>query len=282
MQGIHPVTQRGDGCRLKGELRKEHRRTNHRKRTCMIEADKNNAAQTEERPLKIKICGLTLPGNVEAVSALKPDFAGFIFHPGSKRYVGEHPDPALFRIPEERTAKVGVFVDEPVPRVKKLFESYLLDLVQLHGSESPEYCRELVDAGVPVIKAVHVGQSGTDLQDRQGNLQDAFDALHLDRYWGAAHYLLFDSGSSGSGGSGKQFDWSLLSGRNIPLPFLLGGGIGPEDATALRQFAHPSLFGVDLNSRFESSPGIKDPELLRLFMEKLRKQDQGNETPWET
>lgn len=224
-----------------------------------------------ERPLKIKICGLTEPRNIEEVSALEPDFAGYIFVKGSRRFVGGHPDPALFRIPCEHTARVGVFVNETVDGVRKIFETCLLDLVQLHGSESPAYCQQLVDAGIPVIKVVHAGFLHDIRQKHEGGRQKDRAAGLPDHYLGVAHYLLFDSGKSGSGGSGQPFDWSLLGEQSIPLPFLLGGGIGPMDAPRIRQLGHSALFGVDLNSRFECSPGIKDASLLRPFMEEIRK-----------
>ncbi len=233
--------------------------------------------QADGRPLKIKVCGLTRPSNVEEVSSLQPDFAGFIFYPGSKRYVGDHPDPALFRIPSEGTARVGIFVNERVSRVRELFESCALDLVQLHGSEPLTYCRELIDAGIPVIKVIHAGHQGS-VGPREGEQRSALEGETLNRYCGMAHYLLFDSGRSGSGGSGKPFDWGQLDDLSVPLPFLLGGGIGPEDAGRIRELSHPSLYGVDLNSRFETSPGIKDAELLRIFMERLREPYWRNET----
>jgi phosphoribosylanthranilate isomerase len=243
----------------------------------MIAESSKSDLQAAGRPLKIKVCGLTRPSNVEEISSLQPDFAGFIFYPGSRRYVGDHPDPALFRIPAEGTARVGVFVNEPVSRVRRLFESCLLDLVQLHGSEPVAYCRELIDAGIPVIRAIHAGYQSSD-GSQEGDRKGALDLEQLDRFCGAAHYLLFDSGKSGTGGSGKPFDWHLLDDLNVPLPFLLGGGIGPDDADRIREFPHPSLFGVDLNSRFETSPGIKDAELLGIFMERLREPYKRNET----
>ena len=224
------------------------------------------------RPLKVKICGLMQPGNVEEVCALDPDFMGYIFVPGSPRYVGEAPDPALFRIPGAGSARVGVFVDEPVTRVRKLFESCPLDLVQLHGSESPAYCRELTDAGIPLIKAIHAGGKGKALLRDTGAARIRSGGTNLPSdFVGVVHYLLFDSGSSGSGGSGIPFDWSLLGQMDISLPFLLGGGIGPEDAERVRRLGHPALSGVDLNSRFELSPGIKDVKLLKPFIDAIRK-----------
>jgi phosphoribosylanthranilate isomerase len=217
----------------------------------------------KSRPIKIKVCGMLDPANLAEVCLLSPDFVGYIFYPGSKRYVGNHPDPALFRIPGEGTAKVGVFVDEELSGVARRFEQCQLDLVQLHGTESPGYCRDLVEEGIPVIKVFHPenplrekgrGTEGLDMKD----------------YAEAVHYFLFDSGRSGEGGSGHQLDWELLRSCDIPLPFLLGGGIGPDDAGRLKALDLENLFGVDVNSRFESSPGIKDAGLLSRFIEEIR------------
>jgi phosphoribosylanthranilate isomerase len=208
-----------------------------------------------ERPVKIKVCGLLHPGNIEEVCALEPDFAGYIFYPDSQRYVGENPDPAIFMIPGDGTARVGVFVNEEIPAIRNMFDRYLLDLVQLHGNESPGYCMQLVEAGIPVIKA---------LNPHSAEMEGC-------AYGEVVHYLLYDNPGDGYGGSGQKFDWNLLNGIDIPLPFLVGGGIGPGDAELVRELGHPSLFGVDLNSRFETSPGVKDAGLLKQFIDEIRR-----------
>ena len=203
------------------------------------------------------------PANLTEICRLDPDFVGYIFFPGSKRFVGQHPDPALFRIPGEGTAKVGVFVNEELAEVVRRFEQCQLDLVQLHGAESPGYCRDLVEEGIPVIKVFHpenpVGKKGRGPEE--ANMED---------YREAAHYFLLDSGGSGEGGSGHQLNWELLGKNDIPLPFLLGGGIGPDDASRLKALALENLFGVDVNSRFESSPGIKNAGLVSRFIYEIR------------
>jgi len=216
-----------------------------------------------KRPVKIKVCGLRDPGNIEAVSALSPDFAGYIFFPGSPRYVGEKPDPSIFRIPGDGTARVGVFVDGELSEVRRIFETCWLDLVQLHGRESPEYCRQLTDAGIPVIKTLFPSEMGGG-----DNMQEGWSILK--RYTEVGHYLLFDSGTGGSGGTGHPFDWELLREISPPVPFLVGGGVGPGDAGKVKRMGHPSFFGVDVNSRFETSPGMKDPRLLARFINQIR------------
>jgi phosphoribosylanthranilate isomerase len=206
--------------------------------------------------MKIKVCGMKSARNLEQVCALEPDFVGYIFYPGSKRFVGESPDPALFHIPGAGIQKVGVFVNETISFVLGAFESKHLHLVQLHGNESPEYCSVLSAEGVPVIKAL---DAHTD------------EAL-LEEYTEWVSYFLFDTTGPDYGGTGQKFNWDLLRKIHTSLPFLLGGGISPGDAGAVLDLDHAGLLGVDLNSRFEVSPGVKDVEKLKEFMLKIKKQ----------
>ena len=196
------------------------------------------------------------PENILEVCALKPDFVGYIFYAGSKRYVGDTPDPAIFRIPERETAKVGVFVNEELSVVKKSCELYHLDLVQLHGNESPQYCQSLNKAGISVIKAL--------------NPYNIHGGRSLDEYKGAVQYFLFDTPGKEFGGTGRKFDWDLLSGLSTPQPFLLSGGIGPADAMAIVELDLPGLIGIDVNSKFESYPGMKNKILLEDFIKEIR------------
>lgn len=205
--------------------------------------------------IKIKVCGMRDPLNLEQLCTLAPEYVGFIFYPGSKRFVGEHPDPALFRIPGPAVKKVGVFVDEKLPRVRKAIEFCGLDAVQLHGHESVEYCRLLSTPGLEVIKVL----------DPSG-----FRA-ELETYGHLVNYFLFDSAGAGSGGSGQKFSWKLLDDLSLPAPFFLSGGIGPGDAVSLRSLDLPGLMGVDVNSRFELSPGMKDMDRLKEFFNEIRK-----------
>ncbi len=207
--------------------------------------------------LKIKVCGMLNPANLEEVCSLAPDFIGYIFYRASKRYVGDQPDPALFSIPENRMQRVGVFVNEPLMPLKQIVESGWLDMVQLHGSETPEYCKALVNEGVHVIKALD--------PDLLGN-QEALKA-----YYGVAHYLLFDTPGEAYGGTGRKFNWDMLEGYSLPVPFLLSGGIGPEDGPAVRELDQLWFHGVDVNSRFELEPGIKNVKQLEGFIREIRK-----------
>ncbi len=204
--------------------------------------------------MKIKVCGMRNPGNLEQVCALRPDFVGFIFYSGSKRFVGDSPDRALFRIPSPEIQKVGVFVNESMSTVKKAFNRFALHLVQLHGNESPDYCSRLSQEGIPVIKA----------------LDARADLALMEAYREHVKYFLFDTPDPGYGGTGRKFDWSLLKGIPASLSFLLGGGIGPGDEAGVLNLDHQGMLGVDLNSRFEVTPGFKDVKKLNAFMATLK------------
>lgn len=202
--------------------------------------------------MQIKVCGMRIPENLEKVCALGPDYVGYIFYPGSKRFVGNKPDPALFRLPPPSIIKVGVFVNEQISRIKELQKEHKLDMVQLHGNESATYCRELLDAGIQVIKALNPDSSWEEYAD-------------------AVPFFLFDTPDPGWGGTGKKFDWNLITKRSIPRPFLLSGGIGPEDAGVVRELEHENFRGIDINSQFELSPGEKDIQRLKRFITEIRK-----------
>lgn len=196
------------------------------------------------------------PENIREVNTLKPDFIGYIFFPASKRYVGDQPDPAIFRIPDRGIEKVGVFVNEDFSEVKRCFEKYHLDMIQLHGTESPQYCRELNSAGIPVIKVL--------------NPMSLHDGKNLHEYGEIVKYFLIDTPGEGFGGTGQKFDWALLNSLSFPVPFLLSGGIGPQDYAPVRQIDHADLFGIDVNSKFELAPGRKDFGLLKDFVQEMR------------
>jgi len=205
--------------------------------------------------MQIKVCGMREPLNLEQVCALLPEYVGFIFYPRSKRFVGTHPDPALFEIPGPAIKKVGVFVDEELSLVRKTVEIYGLEAVQLHGGESADYCRQLSGETVEVIKAV----------DPHGPFPE------LERFMEVVDHFLFDSAGAGYGGSGQKFDWKLLEDLPLSASFLLSGGIGPGDADPIRSLHFQGLMGVDINSRFELSPGLKDIARLKKFVIEIRK-----------
>jgi len=198
--------------------------------------------------MSIKVCGMTDGRNIKAAEALGADLIGLIFYPASPRHVSIVPD----YLPED-ALRVGVFVNASESEILEKVVKYGLDMVQLHGNESPEFCARLDGRGVGVIKAF--------------SLSSASDLSTTAAYEGVCRYYLFDTPTVGYGGSGRRFDWSLLQSYDGKTPFFLSGGIGPDSATALSEFTHPMLAGYDLNSRFEIEPGIKDIALLRHFLE---------------
>lgn len=201
--------------------------------------------------MRVKVCGMNFPDNVVAVDALGVDLLGFVFYPNSPRCVATPPE----KLPPTRAKRVGVFVDQDEDEILSAVGRYGLDGVQLHGAESPDFCRRLrrsLPPGTLLVKAVGVASS-----------EDLTTAL---AYEEVADCLLFDTRCATHGGSGRRFDWSLLSRYRGNLPFLLSGGLGPGDEERVRSFHHPRCQGVDLNSRFELSPGIKDVAVLARFL----------------
>lgn len=201
----------------------------------------------------IKICGMRDAENIQAVEQLGVDWMGFIFYPGSSRYVGKE----LNYIPE-KVKRVGVFVDELPERIGEIASKNRLQIIQLHGSESPATCRTMQDAGFTVVKAFGMESD------------KPFPASLVEQYMGSCDYFIFDTRTALHGGSGKKFHWELLSSYRGETPFLLSGGIGPDDAAAIREFTHPQFMGIDLNSGFETSPAIKECTSLQNFIKTIR------------
>lgn len=200
----------------------------------------------------IKVCGMRDEHNIRAVELLDIDWMGFIFYPLSSRYVGEQ----LSYLPEKVT-RVGVFVNEQPEIVRKRAEQSRLQILQLHGKESPAYCRELKKQGYRVIKAFGI------------ETDQPFPTENVQRYEGSCDYFLFDTKTPMHGGSGQKFNWELLNDYRGTIPFLISGGLSPGDAEVIKAFSHPQLMGVDLNSGFETSPAVKDTTLLQTFIEQL-------------
>lgn len=201
----------------------------------------------------IKICGMRDAENIRAVEQLGVDWMGFIFYPGSSRYVGEK----LSYIPE-MVKRVGVFVDELPVRIREIALKNRLQIIQLHGSESPETCHSMQDAGFTMIKAFGLESD------------KPFPVNLVEQYGGSCDYFIFDTRTALHGGSGKKFRWELLSSYRGDTPFLLSGGIGPDDAEAIKEFSHPQFIGIDLNSAFETAPAKKEPTRLQNFIKTIR------------
>lgn len=196
------------------------------------------------------------PSNISGVVAVHPDFVGFIFYPKSKRFVGFDALPEVLEMIPDSVKKVGVFVDETAEKILEVSANWDLQLVQLHGNESPEFCKQLQASGLMVLKAFSVDES--------------FDFSHLEDYINCCDLFLFDTKSQLPGGSGQKFNWQLLNNYRLDKPFFLSGGIGPDDWNLIRELSHPQLFGVDINSGFEISPAIKNIEKVKMFVAEIR------------
>ncbi|MFA5327157.1 MAG: phosphoribosylanthranilate isomerase [Prolixibacteraceae bacterium] len=207
--------------------------------------------------LKIKVCGMRNPENISGVVAARPDYMGFIFYPESRRFVGDEFSAETLQIVPESVKKVGVFVDELPAKVMEICKKLGLEVAQLHGNETPEYCREIQDSGLTVFKAFSVG--------------DQFKFSGLKAYSGVCNYFLFDTKGQLPGGTGQKFNWQLLENYKGDVPFFLSGGIGPDDLEAIRLFSHPRWRGIDINSGFEIEPALKNVEKVIRFIEEIRK-----------
>ena len=226
------------------------------------------------RPL-IKVCGMRVGENIRAVEALGIDMMGFIFWPKSSRFVSRRPD----YLPTQ-CKRVGVFVDEDIEQVRRMVDDYGLSVVQLHGHESPDFVRQLRSLcgdSIAIIKAISVS-SREDI------------AAYKD-YAACVDYFLFDTKGKSVGGNGEKFDWSVLEAYKGDTPFLLSGGIGPEDVEDVKcqmsnakcsmsdvkcsmfnvqcSMSNVKCIGIDLNSRFEMAPALKDVAALRRFLSQI-------------
>ena len=234
----------------------------------------------------IKVCGMRETENIREVAELGVDMMGFIFWPESPRFVkmisaraGIIPDYSEERLRKmrqgqespsavaSRPKRVGVFVDEMPQSIVTRVYNYDLNYVQLHGNESAVMIENLKRTLIPdiapdikIIKAL--------------SIREKDDVKRWREYEGTADMLLFDTKCKTVGGSGEQFDWSVLEAYDGNIPFLLSGGIGPDDAERVLKFSHPQFAGIDLNSRFEISPALKNVDELKSFIQTIRQHEQ--------
>lgn len=199
----------------------------------------------------VKVCGMKYKDNIDSLTELPVNMVGFIFYPPSKRYVDDFPD---INLPNS-IQPVGVFVNEGVDEILALKSEHQMYYVQLHGSESPEFCQQLYDKGVQIIKAFAIDES--------------FDFNQLKPYEPYCQYFLFDTKGKLPGGNGEKFDWEKLKEYQGSVPFLLSGGINEKDGKMIRDIDHKMLLGVDLNSGFEIEPGLKNINKLKQFIHEL-------------
>lgn len=211
--------------------------------------------------MKIKVCGMREERNMYEVASTGIDMLGFIFHSPSPRFCGNQIGPfTLGRLPES-VCPVAVTVDWSEAAVLDLASRFGFRYFQLHGDESPELCDALRKAGLKIIKAIAV--------------RERTDVKKAEKYSGKVDYFLFDTKGVEKGGTGRKFNWDFLSEYSLPERFFLSGGIGPEDVEAILAFSHPGLEGLDLNSRFEKSPGVKDVDRLRVFLSAINGYTEG-------
>ena len=207
--------------------------------------------------LRFKICGMKVPANILEVAALQPDYMGFIYYKQSKRYAGELSAGLLRELPLN-IKKTGVFVNESLSVVAEFVTEFGFSAIQLHGAETVEYCLKLkqtVPEGTELIKAFGVDED--------------FDFGRLKAYEEVVDYFLFDTQTPGHGGSGKVFNWNLLDRYELDKPYFLSGGIGPEHVEDISNIKDKRLYAIDVNSRFELEPGLKQIDKLNDFKNKL-------------
>ena len=210
--------------------------------------------------MRVKVCVMTQLDQVRQLDEMGVDFAGFIFYPKSPRFVTRHLAGEKLKKEKLRLGKVGVFVNATYEELMKQVDEYGLDMVQLHGDETPRFC-ERVSNYISVIKVFRMGDN------------DPIEWI-IKPFEDSSDMLLFDTEGAGYGGTGKKFNWDVLKNTSINKLFFLSGGIQPEDTEKLKTFAEEpvakKLFSVDINSKFEISAGIKDLKKVKEFVEKLK------------
>lgn len=200
---------------------------------------------------------MKIEDNIKKISSINPDYMGFIFYsPSPRNAIGIKSD--IIRNLPSQINPVAVFVNSPYKEIIQITSGYGIDTVQLHGEENPEFCAKLKAEGFKIIKAFRVKKNSSDETWSK-----------LTPYENNIDFFLFDTAGKEAGGNGEKFDWSLLNSYNLSVPYFLSGGIGPEDIDKLLCLPERCI-GIDINSKFEMSPGIKDPEKLETFIRKFR------------
>ncbi len=211
--------------------------------------------------MRVKVCGITQLDQLQQLPGTGATFAGMIFYPKSPRYVFRNLSVSQIR-KENSINKVGVFVNASIEEVLAMVDQCRLQMVQLHGDETPRTCERIADY-VSVVKAFRVSDND--------NIEWIIKSYH-----DSCDMFMFDTMGAGYGGTGKKFDWETLLPHRIGKPFFLSGGIEPGDEDRLREFSQEpvasDLFAIDINSKFETAPGIKDMERVEQFIRSVREQ----------
>ena len=208
--------------------------------------------------MKIKVCGNTEIEQLKELNDLDIDYVGLIFYDQSPRFALKKMIGKEVRESVISKTKVGVFVNASEEEIMKEVDDFGLDMVQLHGDETASFCNRISDH-IKVIKAFRISDFDANVDWLVKEYEEVCD------------YYLFDKGSAGLyGGTGQKFKWDVLKDSAIGKPFFLSGGIERKDAEAIKKFTHPFFYGVDVNSRFETSPGVKNMELIKEFVKELK------------
>ncbi len=206
--------------------------------------------------LKLKVCGMLDTQNIKELLNIKPDFMGFIFYEKSKRFVGNNLNRELLLSFPKSTKKVGVFVNAELNTIFEKVKEFELDFVQLHGEETPEYCENLQQKNINIIKAF--------------SLDENFDFNQLINYKHCCDYFLFDTKGTEKGGNGITFNWQILENYTIAKPFFLAGGIDGNNLNSLIALSKKlEIYAVDINSKFEIEPGFKNIQKVKEFKNNL-------------
>jgi phosphoribosylanthranilate isomerase len=211
--------------------------------------------------MKVKVCGMRERANIAELVALRPSFIGFIFYEKSTRYVGDALDEEAIKAIPRNINKVGVFVNASPDYILSVVKKYDLQYVQLHGSELPDFCRSIRQKGVNIIKAFLVDEH--------------FNFAMLNNYKPHCDFFLFDTPGKQPGGNGISFDWSILNRYDNEKPFFLSGGISLDSIEGILELSKSlRIYGVDINSKFETEPGVKDIDQVRAFIQRIRPEDE--------
>ncbi|QMU29244.1 phosphoribosylanthranilate isomerase [Adhaeribacter radiodurans] len=206
--------------------------------------------------LQVKVCGMREPENINELVTLQPDLIGFIFYSKSSRFAGEKLQAKALKQLPATVQKVGVFVNELLTTILATAEKFELQAVQLHGNETPTLCAKVRQSGLLVLKAFA--------------LSDDFDFTVLEAYEGTCNYYLFDTKGPQYGGNGQTFNWEVLNNYCFQTPFFLSGGLDLDHAPAIKAGRWPLLRGIDINSRFELEPGLKDISKVKQMLTAFR------------
>jgi phosphoribosylanthranilate isomerase len=206
--------------------------------------------------IKIKVCGMKYHENIMDVADLHPDYIGFIFYERSKRFVGEDLEPLTTVLLNKSIEKVGVFVNHSINFIEDAINKFDLNLLQLHGDETVEQCKELSFKGYKIIKAFQIDKN--------------FDFKSIEPYKKHVDYFLFDTKSEDYGGTGKKYDWNILKEYDNDVPIFLSGGLDMDSIEEIKKITHLNIHALDINSKFEVEAGRKDLKKVKLFIERVR------------